>query len=272
MRRCGRTPRGRSRTSHARTPRIPRRPTTPPMPSPGRSTTRTSRRSRSSTSWSTRRRMPTTPTTRTAVAGPRRGRNPCFVHPGDAISPGGGHWVDVRVKENDLPSLFGSIGLPLGGTSRARESRSGPALSGNKFLPLAVPNNVITKVQVRYYNECTSPPTLIPNSTFDLKPLPAADQAAFVSAGGGISVGSREPHDTGRRRLGPVTADHAADVRWLWAAVPAGRHGGAADQHRLGRHQPVVPGAHHREVRRLLPPALADPRVERRRRASHRET
>jgi hypothetical protein len=41
--------------------------------------------------------------------------DPCFSHtPGnDNISPGGGHWVDVRVKENDLPSLFGTIGLPL---------------------------------------------------------------------------------------------------------------------------------------------------------------
>jgi hypothetical protein len=115
--------------------------------------------------------------------------NPCFVHSGDNISPGGGHWADVRVKENDLPSIFGSIGVPLSrNTARARvEIR--PALSGNKFLPLAVPNNVITKVQVRYYNECTNPPTQIPNSTFDLKPLPAGDQAAFISAGGGTLWG-----------------------------------------------------------------------------------
>ena len=57
--------------------------------------------------------------------------NPCFVHSGDSISPGGGHWADVRVKENDLPSIFGSIGVPLRrNTARARvEIR--PALSGN---------------------------------------------------------------------------------------------------------------------------------------------
>ncbi len=117
--------------------------------------------------------------------------DPCYVHtPGtDNISPGGGHWTDVRVKENDLPSLVGAIGLPLRrNVARARiEIR--PALSGTRFLPLAVPNNVITKVQVRYYNECTSPPTLIPNSTFDLKPLPAADQAGFASTGGGTLWG-----------------------------------------------------------------------------------
>ena len=35
-----------------------------------------------------------------------------------------------------------------------------PAISGTRFLPLAVPNNVITKVQVRYYDECAIP--LIP--------------------------------------------------------------------------------------------------------------
>ena len=117
--------------------------------------------------------------------------DPCFAHAAgnDNISPGGGHWVDVRVKENDLPSLLGSIGLPLlRNTARARiEIR--PAISGTRFLPLAVPNNLITKVQVRYYNECTGTPTLIPNATFDLKPLPAADQAAFVSAGGGTLWG-----------------------------------------------------------------------------------
>ena len=49
--------------------------------------------------------------------------------------------------------------------SGSRSARNGararveirPATSGNRFLPLAVPNNVITKVQVRYYDECTSP-------------------------------------------------------------------------------------------------------------------
>ena len=93
------------------------------------------------------------------------------------------------MKENDLPSLFGTIGLPLKrNVARARiEIR--PAISGTRFLPLAVPNNLIKKVQVRYYNECTGTPTLIPGSTFDLKPLPAADQAAFVSAGGGVLWG-----------------------------------------------------------------------------------
>ena len=39
--------------------------------------------------------------------------NPCFNHPtGDSISAPG-YWTDVKVKERDLPSLFGGIGLPL---------------------------------------------------------------------------------------------------------------------------------------------------------------
>ena len=63
------------------------------------------------------------------------------------------------MKENDLPSLFGAIGVPLSrNVARARvEIR--PALSGNKFLPLAIPNNVIDKVQVRYYDECRQSPS-----------------------------------------------------------------------------------------------------------------
>ena len=117
--------------------------------------------------------------------------NPCFVHAPDAISPGGGHWVDVRVKENDLPSLFGAIGVPLSrNTARARvEIR--PALSGNKFLPLAVPNNVIDKVQVRYFDECRDPGHTSPLSPgpLDLAPLPPADQGGFAAAGGGTLWG-----------------------------------------------------------------------------------
>jgi hypothetical protein len=116
------------------------------------------------------------------------------VHQPDAISPGGGHWVDVRVKENDLPSLFGAIGVPLPrNVARARvEIR--PALSGNKFLPLAVPNNVIDKVQVRYFDECRDPGHTSPLSTnigtaLDLKELPAGAQAGFASMGGGTLWG-----------------------------------------------------------------------------------
>ncbi len=107
--------------------------------------------------------------------------SPCFKHSGDPISPGGGHWTDVRVKENDLPSILGSIGLPLSrNVARARiEVR--PALSGHRFLPLAVPDNVIMKVQVRYYDECRN--TLL--ATRDLAQLSSADSSAYSLQGGG---------------------------------------------------------------------------------------
>ena len=107
--------------------------------------------------------------------------NPCYLHPGDDISAAG-YWTDVKVKERDLPSLFGGFGLPLArNIARARVDVR-PALSGHRFLPLAIPNNVITKVQIRYYDECRNH-TLI--STQDLAPLPAVDQAAYAGAGGG---------------------------------------------------------------------------------------
>jgi Flp pilus assembly protein TadG len=109
--------------------------------------------------------------------------NPCFAHPADDISAAG-YWTDVRVKERDLPSLFGKLGQLLSrNIARARVDVR-PAISGHRFLPLAVPNNIITKVQVRYYKECGSgAPSLIAKR--DLAALPAADQSAFVSAGGG---------------------------------------------------------------------------------------
>ncbi len=112
--------------------------------------------------------------------------NPCVVHPADDISAAG-HWTDVKVKERDLPSLFGGFGLPLPRNIARARIDVRPAVSGKKFMPLAIPNNVITKVQVRYYDECRD--QLIPNSTQNLAPLPDTQQAAFASPGGGILWG-----------------------------------------------------------------------------------
>ncbi len=126
-----------------------------------RSGTPRSRTRRTSTSSSTRttRTTPTTPTTPTAAARRRRGTRATCTRPA-TTSPRPGHWTDVRVKERDLPSLFGSVGLPLSRNGARARIEIRPAISGHQFLPLAVPNNVITKVQVRYYDECTSAPTL----------------------------------------------------------------------------------------------------------------
>jgi hypothetical protein len=113
------------------------------------------------------------------------GSNPCFKHAGDDTSAAGGQWTDVKVKEKNLPSVFGGIGLGLfRNTARARvEIR--PALSGRKFLPLAIPNNVVSKVQIRYYDECRDPNHTSPLAVKDLAPLPVADQGAWAGTGGG---------------------------------------------------------------------------------------
>ena len=57
----------------------------------------------------------------------------------------------MRSRSATSPSLFGSVGLPLSRNGARARIEIRPAISGHQFLPLAVPNNVITKVQVRYY-------------------------------------------------------------------------------------------------------------------------
>ena len=92
---------------------------------------------------------------------------------------GGRAWTDVKAKERDLPSLFGGSGFRCRGT-RARAHRVRPAVSGKKFMPLAIPNNVITKVQVRYYDECRN--QLILDSTKNLHPCRTELAATVTTA------------------------------------------------------------------------------------------
>ena len=180
--------------------------------------------------------------------------NPCYLHPtGDDISAGG-HWTDVRVKERDLPSLFGSMGLPLSRNGARARIEIRPALSGHQFLPLAVPNNVITKVQVRYYDECTSPPTLL--ATRDLAEL--RDRH-----GRRLALG---PPERRRRRPEPGDRAHAPQLRHLQPDVQARRRRGADREPQRDRlHRQHVRAAPRNAVRRLLPPPLPDPHLERRR-------
>lgn len=83
--------------------------------------------------------------------------SPCYNHPPDAadtITPEGGFWTDVKVKETDLASFFGKLGLPLSrNTARARVEIE-PITSQKNFLPLAVPTNDLLKGQIRYYLFC----------------------------------------------------------------------------------------------------------------------
>jgi hypothetical protein len=126
--------------------------------------------------------------------------DPCFNHPksppaADNISPGGGQWTDVKVKEGLLPSLAGLIPSffgkvdPLSRNGARARIEIRPALSGHRFLPLAVEVDVIKKVQVRYFDECRDPNHQNPLAVKDLALLPAADQAGFASTGGGALWG-----------------------------------------------------------------------------------
>ena len=122
--------------------------------------------------------------------------DPCYLHPpGDEVSPAGGQWVDVKVKERDLPSLFGLFGLPLSrNTARARvEIR--PATAASNFLPVGVPDTMVVKAQLRYFDECNDPSHTSPIATIDLAPFPDADQAAYQNAGGGTLWGPQSVAD-----------------------------------------------------------------------------
>ena len=178
-------PRRRSRMRPGSTPAIQRRRTMRVEPCRGRSTTPRSRTRPTSTSSSTPGIADYNDDTDFTDGGTLNVADPCFNHAGDDISPGGGHWTDVRVKERNLPSLFGALGLPLSRNGARARVEIRPSISGHQFLPLAVPNTIVTRVQVRYYDECRN--QLL--ATRDLAPLPAADQAGFAAAGGGTLWG-----------------------------------------------------------------------------------
>ena len=153
--------------------------------------------------------------------------NPCFSHPADDISPAG-NWTDVKVKERDLPSrCSGSSARCCRATTARARVEIRPATSGHRFLPLAVPNNVITNVQVRYYNECDG--TLL--ATTPLYPL--GNQGAFASSGGGMLWGL-EGGDPRRRRSRTNQSFRLAHhgIQRVVRRLRAGRHGGAPRQPR----------------------------------------
>lgn len=121
--------------------------------------------------------------------------DPCYLHAGDDISPAGGHWVDVKVMERDLPSLFGGFGLPLGRNKARARVQIHPATTVNNFLPVAIPDSDIVAAQLRYFDECSDPGRTTPLLTVDLAPLPTADQAAYQTAGGGTLWGPQSAAD-----------------------------------------------------------------------------
>lgn len=117
------------------------------------------------------------------------GGGPCFPHSGDDISPSGGYWLDVKVTERDIPSFFGAFGLPLGLAHGRARVEIHPAVSDNGFIPLALPETEIVQAQVRYYDECTSPRTLLASAV--LKPL----KPQYQTAPGTVLWGPDPPPD-----------------------------------------------------------------------------
>ena len=110
---------------------------------------------------------------------------PCYRHLSDGtdnLSVVPGHWTDVKVTERDTAALWEPFSPDIHARARV-EIR--PAISGRRFLPLAIPNNVVEAAQIRYYDECRDPGRTSPLAVKDLAPLPAVDQAAYASAGGG---------------------------------------------------------------------------------------
>ena len=186
--------------------------------------------------------------------------NPCFLHTtGDDISAPG-HWTDVRVKERDLPSLFGSVGLPLSRNGARARIEIRPAISGHRFLPLAVPNNVITQVQVRYYDECRDP------SHTERRSRRATSRRSrrrirAPSPGSGRSGASR----TAARRPPGFSVTLPSYGGCGQAYLPDRRRGADREPARRDQLQQLhVRAAARDAVRRLLLAALADPRLERR--------
>ena len=189
--------------------------------------------------------------------------NPCALHrTGDDIAPG--HWTDVRVKERDLPSLVGTIGLPLARNGARARVEVRPAISGTRFLPLAVPNNVITKVQVRYYDHCTSPATLL--ATRNLAPLPVANQGGFAALGGGTLWGLPSGSDP---NVGDPNQSFSLTLPSYGgcgqAYLPVGVEVRIASRNEIDLDANSCASC-SRCVRGLLLAAFADPRVERRER------
>ena len=193
-------------------------------------------------------------TSHTAGTDSSDGGNACIHHAGDAISPAGGHWVDVKVQERDLPTLFRAFGRDLIRNIAQARVEIHPAVSDNGFIPLAIPETEVVKAQVRYYDECTSPRTLLASA--NLKPL----KPPYQTVTGTVLWGP----DTGTPNGRPY--EHPADgpsVRALRRSeLHPGRRGGARRRPQLGQPRSGLQRDHAAAVRRLLVGPVADPRVQ----------
>jgi hypothetical protein len=86
---------------------------------------------------------------------------------GIVVSPGIGNLcvapplvrsANVKVTEQGVDSLFASFGLPLGGQSEEARIDLLRAASDTGFVPLAIEDQRIVKVQARFFNGCSTDP------------------------------------------------------------------------------------------------------------------
>ena len=187
--------------------------------------------------------------------------DPCFKHTtADSISAPG-YWTDVKVKERDLPSLFGGIGLPLSRNGARARVDIRPAISGTRFLPLAVPEQ-------RHHEGAGAVLRRVPRTPCSTRRIsrPAADQAAYATAGGGMLWGipNGNPNESAIP-ASPFPSRCRPTIRPAVTTV-AGRHRGPGREPGRHRSESELRGPPGAQVRGLLPPPLADPDLERRQR------
>ncbi len=130
-------------------------------------------------------------------------------------------------------------------TRRARARRDPP---GAQRAPVPAARGArttsITKVQVRYYNECTRPGHAIASSTTDLGRSRTRSISRAGDQGGGTLWATRElVRGAGRRATSQRSSLTLPIVRRL-RRLPAGRRGGPAREPRRDRHRPDVRATH----------------------------
>jgi hypothetical protein len=74
----------------------------------------------------------------------------------DRFSPqAGAHYVDVGVRERDQRSLFGMFGIDLFRNEAHARVELKTAAAGRGFLPIALPDQDIRQVEIRYFWSCS---------------------------------------------------------------------------------------------------------------------
>ena len=182
----------------------------------------------------------------------RRATRASCTRPADDISAAG-HWTDVRVKERDLPSLFGSVGLPLSRNGARARDRDPP---GAQRPPVPAARRaeqrdhegagaVLRRVPRPSHRRHDARRTLS-------RPLPRGP-GRVRSTGGGDALGPRR-RAIRRRRPEPLVHAASPELRRLRPGVPADRRRGADREPRRDqpRHQHLR-AAPRDAVRRLLP-------------------